>query len=159
MAAIDPTSVPDPELPSRATLKILRERMDDEGDDDDSLYDEDDVEGIRAKLREAGVLGSDDDSDMSEDDSEEETNGGPSDPVKSKQAKREALQKKLKEELEAEAMEIDSISNGVNGKSKGKAKAVDGDEEISSEEDEDEDSESDDEVQELVLCSLNETVS
>ena len=152
MAAIDPTSEPADDLPHRATLKIIRERMDDEDEDDDSDYDEDDVEGIRAKLREAGVLGSDDDSDMSEDDSEEETNGGPSDPVKSKQAKREALEKKLKED--AEEMEIDSIANGVNGKSKGKARALNGDDEISSEED-DEDSESDDEVQELVLCTLN----
>ncbi|CAI6335533.1 unnamed protein product [Periconia digitata] len=155
MAAIDPTAESLGDMP-RSTLKILRERMDDEdGEDDDSDYDEDDVEGIRAKLREAGVLGSDDDSDMSEDDSEEETNGGPSDPVKSKQAKREALEKKLKEELEAEMMEIDSIT--VNGKSKhkGKGKAVDGDDEISSEEEDDDDSESDDEVQELVLCTLN----
>ena len=64
MAAIDPTAESLGDMP-RSTLKILRERMDDEdGEDDDSDYDEDDVEGIRAKLREAGVLGSDDDSDM-----------------------------------------------------------------------------------------------
>lgn len=152
MAAIDPTADIEGDKPARATLKIIRERedSDDEDDEDFEDYDDDDVEGIRAKLREAGVLGSDDDEDLSEDDSEDEKNGGPSDPVKSKQAKREALAKKLKEDLEAEEMELDNLTNGVNGKSKGKAKAVEGDDEISS----DEDDEEDDEVEELVLCTL-----
>ncbi|KAF1963841.1 hypothetical protein CC80DRAFT_487136 [Byssothecium circinans] len=153
MAAIDPTADIDGDKPARATLKLLRERedSDDEDDEDFEDYDDDDVEGIRAKLREAGVLGSDD--DMSEDDSEDEKNGGPSDPVKSKQAKREALAKKLKEDMEAQEMELDKLTNGVNGKSKGKAKAIEGVDDISSDEDDDEDDE-DDEVEELVLCTL-----
>ncbi|KAF2640155.1 hypothetical protein P280DRAFT_469862 [Massarina eburnea CBS 473.64] len=152
MAAIDPTADFDGDKPARATLKLIREveDSDDEDDEDDEDYDDDDVEGIRAKLREAGVLGSDDDTDMSEDGSEDEKNGGPSDPVKSKKAKREALALKLKEELEAEEMELDNVANGANGKSKGKAK-VDA-EDLSSDEDEEDE---DDEVEELVLCTLD----
>jgi FK506-binding nuclear protein len=159
MAALDPSAVPlldaDNKTP-RATLKLIRERRDpgmdfgsdDEDDEDDDL---DDIAAIKARL--AGII-SEDDSEMSDDDeSEEEKNGGPSDPVKAKKAKQAALTKKLQEELDAE-MDIDSIPNGVKGKSsKGKAKAIDG--ELSSDDDEDEDSEDGEEVEEFVLCTLD----
>jgi len=160
MAAIDPSAEAihgDGEHKTpRATLKIITLAEDDDEDDED-WEDDDDVDELRARLREAGVLGSDDDdSEISEgDESEEETNGGPSDPAKSKKAKREALEKKLKEDLAAEEMELDSMTNGANGKSKGKAKAVNGD--ISEDDDsEDDDSEEGIEVdEELVLCTLD----
>ncbi|KAF2711280.1 hypothetical protein K504DRAFT_465051 [Pleomassaria siparia CBS 279.74] len=160
MAALDPTAIPqldDNYKTPRATLKLLRQRRDpemdfgsDDGDDED--MDDDDIAAIKARL--AGIISEEDDSDISDDDSEEEKNGGPSDPVKAKQAKQAALTKKLQEELDAEEMEVDSIPNGVNGKSsKGKAKAIDG--EISSDDDdEDLDSEGD-EVEEFVLCTLD----
>ncbi|KAF2878040.1 hypothetical protein BDV95DRAFT_556580 [Massariosphaeria phaeospora] len=161
MAALDPSATPqldENQKVPRATLKLVRERMDgfDDGDLDDDDIDQDDIEAIKARL--AGVI-SDEDSDLSDDDdeSEAETNGGPSDPAKSKKAKEEALTKKLKEELEAEAMDIVN-TNGVNGKSKGKAKALNG--ELSSDDDDnddDDDSEDDDddEVEELVICTLD----
>jgi FK506-binding nuclear protein len=158
MAALDPSAVPlldaDNKIP-RATLKLIRERRDpamDFGSDDDEDDDDlDDIAAIKARL--AGII-SEDDSEMSEDDdSEEEKNGGPSDPVKAKKAKQAALTKKLQEELDAE-MDIDSIPNGVNGKSsKGKAKALDG--ELSSDDDDEEDSEDGEEVEEFVLCTLD----
>jgi FK506-binding nuclear protein len=157
MAAIDPSADPNTEdsehKTPRATLKLLRIPSEDDDEDDEDWEDEDDVDTLRARLREAGVLGSDDDSDLSEDDeSEEETNGGPSDPAKSKKAKREALEKKLKEDLAAEEMELDQMTNGANGKSKGKEKALNGD--ISSDSEDDEDDEGS-EVEELVLCTLD----
>ncbi|KAF2676836.1 hypothetical protein K458DRAFT_321023 [Lentithecium fluviatile CBS 122367] len=154
MAAIDPSAPPSTEDGTpRATLKLVRVQSGDDDEDDEDWEDEDDVDTLRARLREAGVLGSDDDSDLSEDDdSEEETNGGPSDPAKSKKAKREALEKKLKEDLAAEEMELDQMTSGANGKSKGKGKALNGDVSSDSEDDEDED---DDEVEQLVLCTLD----
>ncbi|KAL5374847.1 hypothetical protein PMIN04_011947 [Paraphaeosphaeria minitans] len=147
MAAIDPTAeVKDGA--ARATLKLIRIQDDDEDeDDDDDDFDPDNIEELRAKLLADGVLGSEDESEEEEDDSEEETNGGPSDPAKSKQAKREALQKKLQEEAAAEEMDIDSITNGVNGKGKGKV--------LDDEDSDESDSEEGDEAEELVLCTLD----
>ncbi|KAF1979865.1 hypothetical protein BU23DRAFT_523427 [Bimuria novae-zelandiae CBS 107.79] len=146
MAAIDPTAAVE-EGPARATLKLIRMPDDDEDEDDDD-YDPDNIEELRARLLADGVLGSEDESDDSEDDSENEKNGGPSDPAKSKQALREALQKKLKEEADAEEMDIDQLTNGVNG-TKGKGKAQDDDESDDSEDDEEA------EPEELVLCTLD----
>ncbi|KAF2244859.1 hypothetical protein BU26DRAFT_522595 [Trematosphaeria pertusa] len=154
MAAIDPTAeaqVDDTYKVARATLKLIR--VPDDEDDDDDDYDPDDVEAIRARLREEGVLGSSSSSDMSEDDddSDEEMNGGPSDPAKSKKAKQEALKKKIQEEMEDE--EMLGLTNGVNGK--GKAKALNGDISSDEEEDDEDDDEDDDEVSELVVCTLD----
>lgn len=146
MAAIDPTAEVEAG-PTRATLKLIRIQDDDEEDEDDYDFDPDNIEELRAKLLADGVLGSEDESEEDEDDSEEETNGGPSDPAKSKQAKREALQKKLQEEAVAEEMEIDGITNGVNGKGKGKA--------LDHEDSDESDSEEGDEAEELVLCTLD----
>lgn len=147
MAAIDPTAQVQDGL-SRATLKLIRVQDDDDDEDDDD-FDPDNIEELRAKLLADGVLGSDDD-DSEEDDSEDEKNGGPSDPARSKQAKRNALQKKLQEEADAEEMEIDQLANGVNG-TKGKGKALADDE--SDESDDVDDDE--DEPEELVLCTLD----
>lgn len=154
MAAIDPDEEPqideDHKVP-RATLKIIRVPMDFEDDSEDEDYDPEDVEALAARLREAGAL-PEADSDLSDDDSEDEKNGGPSDPAKSKKAKQAALTKKLQEELEDE-MDIDnSLTNGANGKAKGKAKITDAD---LSDEDDSEDDDEDEEPEELVLCTLD----
>lgn len=149
MAAIDPSAAPqvdeEHKVP-RATLKIIRVPMDFDDDEDDEDYDPEDVEAIVAKLRANGAL-PDADSDMSEDDSEDEKNGGPSDPAKSKKAMRAAIAKKLQKDLEDEDMEIDSVATG-----KGKAKATDDD---ISDDDDDEDDDEDDEAEEFVLCTLD----
>ena len=157
MAAIDPSANAqldeDNKVP-RATLKLIREPFgeDDDSDDDDESFDADDIEAIRARL---GDALSDDDEDMSDDDededeSETEQNGGPSDPAKTKKAQRAALANKLKEAIEAEEMDVDGLTNGVNGiKSKGKARALDDDDiSIDSEDEEDE-------PEEFVLCTLD----
>ena len=147
MAAIDPT-VQALDGPARATLKLIRVQDDDEDDEDDD-FDPDNIEELRAKLLADGVLGSDDDSEDEE--SEDEKNGGPSDPQRSKQAKRDALQKKLQEDADAEEMEIDQLSKSVNG-SKGKGKALVSDDDDDSE---DSDLDDDDEPEELVLYTLD----
>ncbi|OAL43982.1 hypothetical protein IQ07DRAFT_579402 [Pyrenochaeta sp. DS3sAY3a] len=156
MAAIDPDEEPqidEHHKVPRATLKLIRVPVDydDEDSEDDEDYDPEDIEAIAARLREAGAL-PEEDSDLSEDDSEDEKNGGPSDPVKSKKAKQAALTKKLREELEADEMEVDSLTNGVNGKAKGKAKVT---EDSSDEDDEDEEDDEDIEPEEIVLCTLD----
>jgi FK506-binding nuclear protein len=147
MAAIDPTAEAQ-EGPARATLKLIRIQDEDEDEDDDD-FDPENIEELRAKLLADGVLGSEDDSEDSEDDSATEANGGPSDPAKSKKALRDALRKKLEEETAAEEMDIDTLTNGVNG-TKGKGKALDG--EDSDESDSDDEG---DETEELVLCTLD----
>ena len=148
MAAIDPTAQT-LDGPARATLKLIRVQDDDEDDDDDD-FDPDNIEELRAKLLADGVLGSDDD-DSEDEESEDEKNGGPSDPQRSKQAKRDALQKKLQEDADAEEMEIDQLSNTVNG-TKGKGKALVGED---GEDSDDSDLDDDDEPEELVLCTLD----
>ena len=148
MAALDPTvpaevneNSPSTATP-RATLKIIRQP---DGDEDDDEY-----------MRE--ILGDSDSDSEDEDEDEDEVNGGPSDPTKSKKARKEAALKQLMESIDTADSdeEMEDGSNGVNGLTadkKGKAKATDDDDE-----DEDEDSEDDDEeieVEEFVLCTLD----
>jgi len=158
MAAIDPDAEPqidDEHKHPRATLKLIRVPTDyDSDDDDDEDYEEGDIEAIAARLRAAGAL-PEADSDMSDsDDSENEKNGGPSDPARSKKAKQAALTKKLQEELEADEMDIDGMTNG-KGKAKGKAKVTDDDLSDEDDEDDEDDDDDDDEPEELVLCTLD----
>jgi FK506-binding nuclear protein len=157
MAAIDPSAPAQTDEENqvlRATLKLIRVPMDfDSDEEDDEDYDPEDIEAIAARLREAGALPEE---SSDEDDSENEKNGGPSDPVKSKKAKQAALTKKLQEALEADEMEIDSsATNGVKGKAKGKAKITDAEISDEDDEDDDEDDEDDEEPEEFVLCTLN----
>ncbi|EMD63740.1 hypothetical protein COCSADRAFT_118972 [Bipolaris sorokiniana ND90Pr] len=156
MAAIDPDAEPqfdEDQKHARATLKLIRIPDDFDMEDDDEDYEEGDIEAIAARLRAAGAL-LEADSDLSDDDSEDEKNGGPSDPAKSKKAKQAALSKKMQEELEADDMDIDGLTNGAKGKAKGKAKVTDDD--LSDEDDEDdEDDDDEDEPEELVLCTLD----
>lgn len=154
MAAIDPSEEPEVDENSnssrpRATLKIIRQPMQSEEDD----------EYMRAMLADSDSDSNSDSEGSSEDESEEEVNGGPSDPAKSKKAKKEAAVKDLLEALKNEdsddEMEEAGGVNGANGTSivkKGKAKATDKDEEDSEEEDSDDE---DLEVEEFVLCTLD----
>lgn len=145
MAAIDPTQPP--ELgenstgPARATLKIVRQPNGYDDEDDD----EDDEEYMREILGE---------SDSEDEDEDEEVNGGPSDPSKSKKARKEAALKQLMESIDTADSdeEMEDGPNGITTNKKGKAKATDEDED--DEEDSDDDSE-EVEVEEFVLCTLD----
>jgi FK506-binding nuclear protein len=151
MAAIDPSepaeideNATETKRP-RATLKIIRQA---DGDDD-----EDREEYMRALLGE-----SDSESEDESDDDEEEANGGPSDPSKSKKARKAAALKQLMESIDAASEsdeQMEDAAAGVNGAAKsdkkGKAKATSDDED-----DEDEDSDDEDlEIEEFVLCTLD----
>lgn len=156
MAAIDPSADPEGDEDEiarpRATLKILRLPLDAEDLDEDSGSDDEmDVEEFS------------DIEDLDEDDSDDEdVKGGPSDPAKSKQAKREAAEKEIKKLLEEEGMDVDDDDdepNGVNGtvkssKAKGKMPAGEEDED---EEGSDLDDEEGGEVEEFVICTLDPT--
>ncbi|TVY59182.1 FK506-binding protein 4 [Lachnellula cervina] len=164
MAAIDPSEpaeieeTPNGTIRPRATLKIIRQSGPFEEDDSEDEDDEDD-ETLQALLAQS-------DSEDESDEDEEEANGGPSDPTKSKKARKQAALQQLLESIKAggdsdEEME-DATTNGANGTKadkKGKAKAT-GDEE-DEEEEEGSDSSSDDEegseidVDEFVLCTLD----
>lgn len=147
MAAIDPSQPPEHSdatetAQPRATLKIIREPLHldmEDYDDDESDFDEDEMNAMLAE-------GEDEDDESSED---EEVAGGPSDPKKSKKARKEAAADQLRRELEAQ-MDVD-MPNG-----KGKGKLVNGDDEDDDEEDdEDDDDESIDEPEEFVICTLD----
>ncbi|KAF2228011.1 hypothetical protein BDZ85DRAFT_210326 [Elsinoe ampelina] len=156
MAAIDPTAEPEesgttPGAKPRATLKLIRQPLlADDYDEEDSDFDADEMDRLLAEG---------DSEEESEDD--EEVNGGPSDPSKSKKARKAAavadLIKSLKDGAEDEEMDVD-IPNGVNGKAKGKGKAkIAATEEDEDEEDDEEDSDDDSsfEPEEFVLCTLD----
>lgn len=164
MAAIDPSAEPegdeDETARPRATLKVLRLPLgeDDELDSDDEM----DIEDMDAQFGE-----SDSDSDEEED---EDVVGGPSDPAKSKKAKREAARQQIRELLESEGMDVDDededeedglegLVNGINGTAKS-SKALG--KMPKSDEDEDEDDsdlsdfdEEGAEIEEFVICTLD----
>ena len=155
MAAVDPDAEPegDEGAPQRATLRIIREPIsaEDFGEDysdnseDEDEFDADEMERILAEA------------DSEDDEDEEQVNGGPSDPAKSKKARKAAAEKEIKKLLNGDGMDVDEKkTNGVNGvskKSKGKMPASDEDEDEDDEEDSDEDS--DGEVEEFVICTLD----
>ena len=86
-----------------------------------------------------------------EGDSEDEmVNGGPSDPEKSKKARKEAATKALKESLAAASEEIGI--DGLDNKGKGKLASLADD---IDEEDEEDEGYEDSEIQEFVLCTLD----
>jgi FK506-binding nuclear protein len=156
MAAIDPSAPPllsdedanaaDGAVPLRATLKIIRQNIQDDDDD----YEEDDYLN--------SLLGGSDSEDESD---EEAANGGPSDPEKAKKLRQDKGVRRLmkalangasEDEDEDEEMEDSSGANGVAKKSaKGKAPATDSDEDS----DEGESIDVDDEIEEFVLCTLS----
>ncbi|KAL2270879.1 hypothetical protein VTJ83DRAFT_250 [Remersonia thermophila] len=139
MAAIDPTAEPQtdgqgnvPSVP-RSTLKIYKASVDDEDEEDDEYLQQ--------------LLGGADD-ESSDDD--EEVNGGPSDPSKSKKARRDAAIKKLMEATKEDSDAEMEDAEKPNGKNKGKAKASDEDDESS-----DEEEEADFHMDEFVVCTLD----
>lgn len=155
MAAIDPSAPPrldsHPEgAAPRATLKLIREPIDDDDESDDD-YD-DDVDAVRARLGDALSEEEDEDEESEDDeDSDEEKNGGPSDPARTKQARKEAAMRQIKKMIDDEDMDLDDAPNGVNGtkSNKGKGKATDLDEESSDDED------LEGEMEEFVICTLD----
>ncbi|TVY83432.1 FK506-binding protein [Lachnellula suecica] len=153
MAAIDPSEpaevedAPNGTTRARATLKIIRQTGDfDDDDDEDSEGDSEDEEYMRALLAAS-------DSDDEESD-EEEANGGPSDPSKSKKARKQAALEQLMESIKEAGdsdEEMEDAANGVVKAEKGKAKATGDDEDSSDSDDDDEGIE----VEEFVLCTLD----
>jgi len=146
MAALDPSAEPEEDGPTktskpRATLKIIREPLlMDMEDEDDSDFDEDEMNALLAE--------EDDESEESED---ENVTGGPSDPTKSKKARKAAAAEQLRKELQ-DNMEVDA-ENGMRIKRKGKVSIADDDKD--DEDDDDEDDEDFDEPEEFVLCTLD----
>ena len=155
MAAIDPTAAPEfagtsADAPVRATLKLIREPLVADSDEDSEDEDEDDDLGKML----IGDRSEDDEDDESSSDGDEK-NGGPSDPAKSKKARRVAAIKQFEEALKQEDSDDDmgvesAKPNGSLAKAKkGKGKLVNGavmDEESSDEEDD---------YEEFVLCTLD----
>ena len=137
MAAIDPSVTPEHtgtangDIKSRATLKLVYEANPGQDSESDEGSDEDE-DYLRDIL--AGRDFEDDDDEESSDD-DEEKNGGPSDPSKTKKARKEAaMQQMIKALADAEdesenEMDVDECPkvNGLSKKSiadKGKGKAV-----------------------------------
>ena len=154
MAAIDPSAEPEfsgtatGDSAVRATLKLVRQPMDVE-DDEASEGDSDEDDFLQNLLN--GV-GSEDEGSSSD----EEKNGGPSDPAKTKKARKEAALEQLKKALREDNdddMDVDGIG-GTNGTvvkaDKGKIKAT-GNEQDGSGDDDSEDLE----IEEFVLCTLD----
>lgn len=151
MAAVDPSAESEGAEGSapRATLKIIRQHLSSYDDEDDEDDDEEDFDPDQMDAMLAGDESSDDDED-------EQMNGGPSDPAKTKKARKEAAQAEIKKLLAGHDVEMsDKAIEGANGKS-AKAKGK-----MPASEDEDEDEDSDDEsmdeddIEEFVICTLD----
>lgn len=172
MAAIDPSAAPEHtgtvngDTKSRATLKLVYDANPEPDSDSDEGSDEEE-EYLKALLagRESENEDEDDDEDDESSSDDEEKNGGPSDPSKSKRARKEAamlaMMKAIAEGQDAseDEMSMDESPkvNGVSEKSKenkGKGKAVAEDlEDESLGEDDTEDSM--DGMEEVVVCTLD----
>ena len=167
MAAIDPSAEPEyadttnGNTPLRATLKLIRIPIGPAGDSDSEDDSEEDVEAndYLDKL----LNGEDSEEDDEESSSyDEDKNGGPSDPLRSKKAIRLAAAEKLKQALaEINASDEDMDADSTNGNSanivklkKGKAKATGDDDE---DEDSDEEDLDDLDLDEFVICTLDPT--
>lgn len=170
MAAIDPSAAPEHtgivhgDTKSRATLKLVYDANPGQDSDSDEGSDEEE-DYLKALLagRESESEDEDEEDESSSDD--EEKNGGPSDPSKTKKARREAAMLQMMKAL-AEAsndgedeMDVEGSPqvNGLSKKSKankGKGKAVAEDSEDESlGEDDTEDSM--DGMEEVVVCTLD----
>lgn len=157
MAAIDPSADPEGDEDEishpRATLKVMRIPLGEEDLSDEDSGSDIDMDEMDAKFGDIEDI--DGDGDSSED---EDLNGGPSDPAKSKKAKRAAALAKM---LKGEDMDVDSddedMPNGVNGiakskKAKGKMPA--GEDEDEDDSDMTSDAEGG-EIEEFVICTLD----
>ena len=148
MAAIDASAKNEPLDSGPTTLKLIRVRgsnIPEYDDEDDESYDSDDIAAIERRLG------------LEEESSDEELEGGPSDPEKSKKARAEALIKALRESEDLEDFELTNGINGTGKSAKGKAKATDEDLEDEDDEDDDDDDEDseDDGISEFVICTLD----
>ncbi|KAI4229576.1 MAG: hypothetical protein L6R36_000734 [Xanthoria steineri] len=164
MAAIDPTAEPEHTgtangaTPPRATLKLIYDRSSQNDDDDDSEDSSDRQDFLKALMEGQDSDREDEDEDEGQSSSDDEdVNGGPSDPARSRKARKQAaaeqLMKALAETVSDDEMEIDGL-NGQSGKkrNKGKGKALSEEDEEDSEDDEIEDSAG---MEEVVVCTLD----
>ncbi|KAI6250283.1 hypothetical protein HI914_01633 [Erysiphe necator] len=136
MAAIDPDETPanktsDKNIQPRATLKIIREQ-----DDQDSDDSEDEMNDLLAQS----------------DSEDEDKNGGPSDPNKTKKARKAAAVKQLMDAIADDGSdeEMGDVPNGEMPDKKGKSKVLentDDKSETSSQEDID--------IEQFVVCTLD----
>ena len=166
MAAIDPSATPEHtgtvngDAPARATLKVV---YDPSGPAEDDSEDSDEKDDYLRKLLASADGDSEDEDDEDDEESssdDEEANGGPSDPSKTKKARKEAavqeMMKALAEQNDSDdEMDVDGLpgANGISKKvDKGKGKATDEDLEDDASE---VDSEDVDGLEELVLCTLD----
>ena len=110
MAAIDPTAEPEHTgtingaIPPRATLKLIYDRSsqndDDDDDDDDSEDSSDRQDFLKALMEGQDSDGEDEDEDEDESSSDDEdVNGGPSDPARSRKARKQAAAEQLMKAL------------------------------------------------------------
>ena len=170
MAAIDPSAVPEHtgtvngDTKSRATLKLVYDASPGQDSDLDSDEGSEEEEKLLKALL-AGRESEDEDEDEEPSSDDEEENGGPSDPSKTKKARKEAAMQQLMEALEAQneiedEMEVHKPTkvNGVikqpkadNGKGKGKATAQD----LEDGKLEDDTEDSIDGMEEVVVCTLD----
>ena len=168
MAAIDPSAAPEHtgtvngDTRPRATLKLVYDTNPGQDTDSDDGSDEEE-EQLRALL--AGRESEDESEDDESSSDDEEKNGGPSDPSKTKKARKEAaLQEMIKALAETQndsesEMDVDELPQ-VNGTSKkpkmdkGKGKAIAGDSEDESP-GENETEDSMDGMEEVVVCTLD----
>ncbi|KAL8729500.1 MAG: hypothetical protein Q9181_004981 [Wetmoreana brouardii] len=163
MAAIDPTAEPEHtgsangDVPPRATLKLIYDRSS-SGDDEDSEEDSEEAAGdILDTLM--GQVSDDEDEDEEDESSsdDEDVNGGPSDPSKSKKARKQAAAEQLMKALQANGSEDEMEADGANGfppkkRSKGKGRAMSSEDEEDSEGEEVDD---DADMEEVVICTLD----
>ena len=165
MAALDPSAAPEHtgtangNQPPRATLKLVYDTMIDEEDDAERKQMLKALMGAQEDDNEDEEDDEDEDEESSADD--EEKNGGPSDPSKTKRARKQAavaqLLKSFQNGVDVSSEDLDDVPEPpkVNGvlpkidKGKGKA-AADAMEESSSDEDKEEE-----DMKELVLCTLD----
>ena len=174
MAAIDPSAEPEQtgtvksSAQPRATLKMVYDPAGpgDDGDDEDDeeSYLKTLLAGQNDDAEEEEEEDDDDDEDDEEDsDDDEEKNGGPSDPSKTKKARKQAALEQILSSMgddeDQEEMDVDGSPkvNGLGNKAnKGKGKALDeADEDAEEEEEEDEDDLEKLGMEEVVICTLD----
>ncbi|KAL8924895.1 MAG: hypothetical protein Q9208_003778 [Pyrenodesmia sp. 3 TL-2023] len=168
MAAIDPTAetehtaTANGHAPPRATLKLIYDRKGPASDDNDDSEDGADGSEFLKMLLQGRGSDEDDEDDEDEDEDEsssddEELNGGPSDPSRTKKARRRAaaeqLMKALAENMDDDDMDVDGVDGASSKKKKNKGKgiALTEDDEEDSEEEEGNDSG----MEEVVICTLD----
>jgi len=154
MAAIDPSAEPEGEegAKARATLKIIRQPLILDDSEDEESDDDDDDDFDPAEMERMLAEETSDDDDESEDDAA----SGPSDPTKTKAARKAAAREAIKKLLEQDEMDVDEAKpNGIkSAKARGKMPASDEDDDEDNEDDSEDDMEGA-EIEEFVICTLD----